>query len=88
MAQDHFKTPPDPKKGYKNQKMTQKISKLVGVALGYFFDFRREGNSVADTAGTSRAVPCQDLVDPCRAKYPRRLRRGNAASLVVRCIVQ
>lgn len=25
---------------------------------------------------------------PCRAKYPRRLRRGNAASLVFRCIVQ
>ena len=22
-------------------------------------------------AGTSRAVPCQDLVDPCRAKYFR-----------------
>ena len=21
--------------------------------------------------GTSRAVPCQDLVDPCRAKYFR-----------------
>ena len=28
------------------------------------------------------SVPCPD--DPCRAKYPRRLRRGNAASLVVR----
>ena len=34
MAQDHFKTPPDPPKGYKSQKMSQKISKLVGVALG------------------------------------------------------
>ena len=30
MAQDNFKTPPDPKKGYKNQNN----SKLVGVALG------------------------------------------------------
>ena len=34
MAQDHFKTPPDPKKGYKNKRIIQKISKLVGVALG------------------------------------------------------
>ena len=34
MAQDHFQTPPDPKKDYKNQKMAQQISKLVGVALG------------------------------------------------------
>ena len=24
MAQDHCQTPPDPKKAYKNQKMTQK----------------------------------------------------------------
>ena len=34
MAQDHFKTPPDPPKGYKNQKMVPKISELVGVVLG------------------------------------------------------
>ena len=24
MAQDHFQTPPDPRKGYKNQKMASK----------------------------------------------------------------
>ena len=27
MAQDHFKTPPDPKKGHKNLKMIQKSAK-------------------------------------------------------------
>ena len=34
MAQDHFKTPPDPQRGITIQKITQKISKLVGVVLG------------------------------------------------------
>ena len=34
MAHDHFKTPPDPTKVYTNPKMTQQVSKLVGVALG------------------------------------------------------
>ena len=34
MAQDHLKTPPDPEKGYKNQKNDPKNSNLVGVVLG------------------------------------------------------
>ena len=34
MAQDHFETPPDPRKGYTNPETTKQISKLVGVALG------------------------------------------------------
>ena len=33
MAQDHFQTPPDPKKGYKNQKMTQLIAALAQMAV-------------------------------------------------------
>ena len=32
MAQDHLKTPPDPKKGYKNPKMTQKDVKAARSA--------------------------------------------------------
>ena len=32
MAQDHFQTPPDPKKGYKNQKITQKDVKAARSA--------------------------------------------------------
>ena len=39
MAQDHFRTPPDPPADYKNQKIDQKISKLVGVALAQFVVF-------------------------------------------------
>ena len=35
MAQDHFKTPPDPKKGYENKKLPKQYQNwLVGVVLG------------------------------------------------------
>ena len=59
MAQDHFKTPGDPNMAQKNPKMTQKS--FLGSRWDYF----------VVCSGTSRAVPCPDLVDPCRAKYFR-----------------
>ena len=34
MAQDHFKTRTDPKKGYKSQNNIQNVFKPVGVVLG------------------------------------------------------
>ena len=37
MAPDHFQTPPDPKKGYKNEKKSQKISKNRGPLLRKYF---------------------------------------------------
>ena len=36
MAPDHFQTPPDPKKGYKNQKQSQKDQKIQKMFRKYF----------------------------------------------------
>ena len=43
MAPDHFQTPPDPKKGYKNQKQIKKRSKKTKTCSGNTFHLRYRG---------------------------------------------
>ena len=40
MAPDHFQTPPDPKKGYKNQKNHNTSQNIVGPYSGNTFHLR------------------------------------------------
>ena len=54
-----------------NMLLTRIYNKLAGFLFFQVEQFRRTLIRIVPNAGTSRAVPCQDLVDPCRAKYFR-----------------
>ena len=55
MAQDHFKTPPDPKRGYKRPQKSQKSLKVrakpAKVSRMGLADYSMANKPIADTLG-------------------------------------
>ena len=85
MAQDHFQTPPDPQKGYKNQKNTQQISKLVGSTKSTVSLIRKRSywnfSNLKPRDPVILALCTQEVFEKSLAKAKRRIEREKKAKI-------